>query len=100
MRGNLQCKGGQETGLAFAKCESAFHLAEEGHFASGDNTIRVNDVITSRVLGILQFRERKGGTNDLCPLAKASDGLAVTESMKPSEQLRVTYEIDTDASRI
>ena len=78
---NLQCKGGQEASLAFAECENAFRLAEEGHFASRDHAIRVDDYITSRVLGILEFRERKGSTNDLCPLAKAGDGLAVTESM-------------------
>jgi len=79
--GNLQCKGSQEASLAFAKGESAFHLAEEGQLASGDKAIRVDDFVTIRILGILEFGERKGSTNRLRPLAKASDGLAVTESI-------------------
>lgn len=102
MLGNLQCKGGQESCLAFSKRESAFHLAEDGHFASSDNSIRVDDFVTSRLLGILEFGERKRSTNDLRPPAKASDGLAVTEPMQSSEQLRVINETQTqtDASRI
>ena len=98
--GNLQCEGGQEASLAFTKGENAFRLAKEGHFASSDNAIGANDFFASRLLGILEFGKRKGGTNHLYPLAKASDGLAMTESMESSEQFWETCETETDASRM
>ena len=83
--GNLQCKGGEETCLASAKRESVFHLAKRGHFASGDDAIRVDDFVTSMLIGLLigiaEFLERKRITNDVYPLTKPSDGFAVTEPM-------------------
>jgi len=62
MLGNLQCKIGQEAGLAFAELERGFRLSK-GHLASRDNAIRADDFFASRFLRVLEFGERKGSTN-------------------------------------
>jgi hypothetical protein len=75
MLGNLQCKSGQEAGLPFTKAENTFSLAEEGHLASGDNPIRVDDIFTGGTLGVLEFGRGSAARTTSTPSPRPAMGL-------------------------